>query len=154
MHLVHIPHSPFRTEMCTFLFWMEHCGIWTRCILGFVKLVYCSGLLWFCRVIAAWRVISVWTFIFACIMLVLLHHLWNYGLWVSMINNIIFSNLRPLENICTCFEALIYAPFWLSSLIVCRVLLVDSAFILNQCRFIIILKDIYLNEKFDELGWT
>ena len=31
----------FRTEMCTFLFWMEHCGIWTGCILGFVKLVYC-----------------------------------------------------------------------------------------------------------------
>ena len=28
--------------MCTFLFWMEHCGIWSRCILGFVKLV-CSG---------------------------------------------------------------------------------------------------------------
>ena len=26
--------------MCTFLFWMEHCGIWNRCILGFVKLVY------------------------------------------------------------------------------------------------------------------
>ena len=29
-----------RTEMCTFLFWMLHCGIWNRCILGFVKLVY------------------------------------------------------------------------------------------------------------------
>ena len=26
----------FRTEMCTFLFWMEHYGIWNRCILGFV----------------------------------------------------------------------------------------------------------------------
>ena len=25
--------------MCTFLFWMGHCGIWNRCILGFVKLV-------------------------------------------------------------------------------------------------------------------
>ena len=36
-----ISHSaPFRTEMCTFLFWMEHCGIWNRCILGFVELVY------------------------------------------------------------------------------------------------------------------
>ena len=34
-------NAPFRTEMCTFLFWMEHCGIWNRCILGFVKLVYC-----------------------------------------------------------------------------------------------------------------
>ena len=33
-----------RTEMCTFLFWMLHCGIWNRCILGFVKLVYCTGL--------------------------------------------------------------------------------------------------------------
>ena len=21
-------NAPFRTEMCTFLFWMEHCGIW------------------------------------------------------------------------------------------------------------------------------
>ena len=38
-----ISHNvPFRTEMCTFLFWMEHCGIWNRCILGFVKLVYCE----------------------------------------------------------------------------------------------------------------
>ena len=36
-----ICHSaPFRIEMCTFLFWIEHCGIWNRCILGFVKLVY------------------------------------------------------------------------------------------------------------------
>ena len=26
--------------MCTFLFWMEHCGILNRCILGFVKLVH------------------------------------------------------------------------------------------------------------------
>ena len=33
-------NAPFRTEMCTFLFWMEHCEIWNRCILGFVKLVY------------------------------------------------------------------------------------------------------------------
>ena len=33
-------NAPFRTEMWTFLFWMEHCGIWNRCILGFVKLVY------------------------------------------------------------------------------------------------------------------
>ena len=30
-------NAPFRTEMCTFLFWMEHCGIWNRCILGFVN---------------------------------------------------------------------------------------------------------------------
>ena len=33
-------NAPFRTEVCTLLFWMEHCGIWNRCILGFVKLVY------------------------------------------------------------------------------------------------------------------
>ena len=33
-------NAPFRTEMCIFLFWMVHCGIWKRCILGFVKLVY------------------------------------------------------------------------------------------------------------------
>ena len=33
-------NAPFRTEMCTFLFWMGHCGIWNRCILGFMKLVY------------------------------------------------------------------------------------------------------------------
>ena len=32
--------APFRTEMCTFLFWMMHCGIWNRCIMGFVKLVH------------------------------------------------------------------------------------------------------------------
>ena len=33
-------NAPLRTKMCTFLFWMEHCGIWNRCILGYVKLVY------------------------------------------------------------------------------------------------------------------
>ena len=32
-------NAPFRTEMCTFLFWMEHSGIWNRCILGFVNQV-------------------------------------------------------------------------------------------------------------------
>ena len=26
--------------MCTFLFWMEHCEIWNRCILGFVNQVH------------------------------------------------------------------------------------------------------------------
>ena len=35
-------NAPFRTEMCTFLFWMEHWEIWNGCILGFVKLVYCT----------------------------------------------------------------------------------------------------------------
>ena len=33
-------NAQFRTEMCTFLFWMEHFGIWNRCMLGFVKSVY------------------------------------------------------------------------------------------------------------------
>ena len=35
-------NAPFRTEMCTFLFWMVHCGIWERCIVGFVQRVYCG----------------------------------------------------------------------------------------------------------------
>ena len=35
-------NSPFRTEMCTFLFWMEYCGIWDRCILGFVNWFSCG----------------------------------------------------------------------------------------------------------------
>ena len=33
-------NAPFRTEMYIFMFLMKHCGIWQRCILGFVKLVY------------------------------------------------------------------------------------------------------------------
>ena len=37
MHISH--NASFRTEMCTFLFWMEHCGIWNWCILGFVNKV-------------------------------------------------------------------------------------------------------------------
>ena len=36
-----ISHNvPFGTEMRTFLFWMEHCGIWNKWIPGFVKLFY------------------------------------------------------------------------------------------------------------------
>ena len=31
-------NGPFRTEMCTFLFWMVHCRVWD--IVGFVNLVY------------------------------------------------------------------------------------------------------------------
>ena len=35
--LTYISHNaPFRTEMCTFLFWMVHCGIWKKCIMGFM----------------------------------------------------------------------------------------------------------------------
>ena len=39
-------NTPFRTEMCTFLFWMAHCGIWDGCIVGFVNFVNwsCSAL--------------------------------------------------------------------------------------------------------------
>ena len=33
-------NAPFRTEMSTFLLWMEHYGIWNRCIPGFVNLLY------------------------------------------------------------------------------------------------------------------
>ena len=31
------------TEMCTFLFWMVHCGIRHKWVLGFVRLVYCRS---------------------------------------------------------------------------------------------------------------
>ena len=29
-------NTPFKTEMCTFLFWVVHCGIWNRCPVEFV----------------------------------------------------------------------------------------------------------------------
>ena len=44
IHLFHIPHVLFKTEMCTFLFCMEHCRIWNCCIPRFVKLVYCNNM--------------------------------------------------------------------------------------------------------------
>ena len=28
--------------MCTFLFWMVYCRVWNKCIMWFVRLVYCS----------------------------------------------------------------------------------------------------------------
>ena len=34
-------NAPFRTEMLTFLFSMDHCGIWNRCILGIVYSGHC-----------------------------------------------------------------------------------------------------------------
>ena len=47
MHVFHIPQcsiqnrnvhiSVLTAEMCTFLFWLEHCGVWSRCILGVVN---------------------------------------------------------------------------------------------------------------------
>ena len=36
-------NTPFRTEMCTFLFWMVHCRICDSCIVGFVNLVSSMG---------------------------------------------------------------------------------------------------------------
>ena len=32
-------NAPFRTEICTFLFWMVHCGIWDGWTVGLVNLV-------------------------------------------------------------------------------------------------------------------
>ena len=37
MHQFDIPQCTIRKEMYTFLFWMVHCGIWDRCIVGFVN---------------------------------------------------------------------------------------------------------------------
>ena len=36
-------NAPFRTEMCILLFWLEHCGIWNRWIMGFVNYVNCTA---------------------------------------------------------------------------------------------------------------
>ena len=33
-------NTPFKTEMCTFLSLRVYCGIWDRCVVGFVRLVY------------------------------------------------------------------------------------------------------------------
>ena len=36
-----IPHSaPFKTKMCTILFWMVHCEVWDMFIVGLFNLVY------------------------------------------------------------------------------------------------------------------
>ena len=40
MHSPISHNAPFRTEMYTFLFWMVHCVIWERLIVGFVRLVF------------------------------------------------------------------------------------------------------------------
>ena len=37
--------AAFRTEMCTFVNWMEHCGIWNGCILGFANWLGASNVL-------------------------------------------------------------------------------------------------------------
>ena len=36
-------NTPFRTEMCTYLSWMAHYGIWNWCIQGFVNWVNWNG---------------------------------------------------------------------------------------------------------------
>ena len=33
-------NASFRTEMCTFLFWIVHCGTWNRWIVGFVTICF------------------------------------------------------------------------------------------------------------------
>ena len=33
-------NTPFRTDMCTFLFWMMFCRIWDGCIVGYLRGVY------------------------------------------------------------------------------------------------------------------
>ena len=41
--LIHKSHNapvPYPTMLHSFLVWMEHCGIWNRCIPGYLKLVY------------------------------------------------------------------------------------------------------------------
>ena len=48
-HKCQFHNAPFRAEMCTFLFWMEHCGMWKRCIVGFVNWVNWNHLIIFCN---------------------------------------------------------------------------------------------------------
>ena len=36
-------NAPFTKQKCAHLFWMVYCGIWDRCIVGFVGLVYCKA---------------------------------------------------------------------------------------------------------------
>ena len=43
MHLSITHNAPFRTEMCTFLFWMVHYGIWNRCVVGVVNYLDCDN---------------------------------------------------------------------------------------------------------------
>ena len=60
-------NAPFRTEMCTFLFWMVHCGIWNWCIVGFFNWVdwvhnrvnECTNYGWGIWIIVACRVIMI-----------------------------------------------------------------------------------------------
>ena len=47
-------NAPFRTEMCTFLFWIEHCGTRNSCIVWVFRLVYLGmqsiGRITMCRI--------------------------------------------------------------------------------------------------------
>ena len=36
----------FHIAQCTILFWKVHCGIWNRCIVGFVKVFVCWSEIW------------------------------------------------------------------------------------------------------------
>ena len=36
-------NTPFTTEVCSFLFWIVHCGMWDRCIVGFENVVYTNS---------------------------------------------------------------------------------------------------------------
>ena len=54
-------NAPLRTEICTFLFIMVNCGIWNRCIVGLVRLLYCQNS--YCDTCKAKRVeINLWQF--------------------------------------------------------------------------------------------
>ena len=59
-------NAPLRMEMCMFLFWMVHCGIWDRCTMGFVVLFFClfcqadlsidfGTILMWCHVTDGWK---------------------------------------------------------------------------------------------------
>ena len=55
-------NAPLKTEMRSFLFWMVHCRIWSRCIVGHVNLVHSHLLALIFRISltqALWEVIKV-----------------------------------------------------------------------------------------------
>ena len=60
MYLCIYNTTPFRTEMCTFLFWIVYCGIWDRCIVGFGGFIYneytfgCCLILYSCSSVWLW----------------------------------------------------------------------------------------------------
>ena len=48
-------NAPFRTEMCTFLFWMVHCGKWDKCLVRFVRWVFCHTVSPWWHIFHHWR---------------------------------------------------------------------------------------------------